>query len=390
MIGLLDLESDEWSDAVNVLGRKPRAAGMTASDERAGRFRFTADALARVKEGLCRDDEDPAAAGYAWMLWAASAKSALRIHDLRTAQLDGSRLCDASGDVLLGVLSPEAAGTCERLFKVRAVASSGRGEPALYAAAERAWDRASAELPDNARPLLGSARHLSVAVWRRSLDDAMLAVLLGEEESDLAVWGRGLDRGSDFDQHRPPLPPRLRGSKEREGVAAGFTLIEILVVLAVVTVLASIAGQYVGGQYRVARQEIAVGQIVKAARQVDLMPGRGSFSWPPAAAQVFRDISGLPEQISAIPAGTNANAVADGAYVGVTTSLNASNLNDAGGTPVTITGCPLQSVQLALYPPSLPAGNSLSGVAAEWINSRFVSAGFESVVQDSGVFACVV
>ena len=186
LIGLLDLESDEWSDAVNVLGRKPRAAGMTASDERAGRFRFTADALARVKEGLCRDDEDPAAAGYAWMLWALSAKSALRIQDLCTAQLDGNRLCDASGDELLGVLSPEARGTCGRLFKVRAVASSGRGEPALYAAAERAWDRAAVELPDNARPLLGSARHLSLAVWRRDLDD----MRCGKRMRDKDGWRR--------------------------------------------------------------------------------------------------------------------------------------------------------------------------------------------------------
>ena len=89
---------------------------MTPADERAGRFRFSADALARVKAALRSDTEDQDASGYAWLLWNASAKTGLQIGDLCAARAVDGKLVKETGELLLRALSLAALSACERLI----------------------------------------------------------------------------------------------------------------------------------------------------------------------------------------------------------------------------------------------------------------------------------
>ena len=204
-----------------VLCALPRSATPSPAEKKAGQLRFSAQALRSVREGLCADSGDQNGAAYAWILWRSSAVTGLRMRDLRRAKVAGSRLVTESGDELLKYLSTKAREICQQLQMLREQTSGSRGEAALFAAAERAWDRASATLRDGDRPLLASARHLSIAVWRNELDDAMLAVLLGEEEADLSQWGWHLLPGSEMDSYRVARPLRRAERKNSGGNAAG-------------------------------------------------------------------------------------------------------------------------------------------------------------------------
>ena len=234
---------EEWEEVVLRISARPRAAAPTEDEVRAGKFRFTVAALRSVRDTLRDDTLDQDAQAYAWMLWRVSALTGLRVVDLRRAVIrfrkgkGGTQLVyleNESGDVILSSsrLTPQAASACVKFGALRKQAVRGhsasggeRGEASLYAAAESAWERASAALPDERRPLLASARHLSIALWRNELDDMMLAALLNEEESDVALWGLEILPGSEIDRHRAPRPLRRAESKahsrERKTGAAG-------------------------------------------------------------------------------------------------------------------------------------------------------------------------
>lgn len=65
IVELSNLEDPVWDEALVGLRKNPRPAPLSPADERAGRFRFSADALARVKEALRADTEDQDVSGYA-------------------------------------------------------------------------------------------------------------------------------------------------------------------------------------------------------------------------------------------------------------------------------------------------------------------------------------
>ena len=116
LVELSNLEDPVWDEALVDLLKNPRAAPLTPADERAGRFRFSADALARVKAALRSDTEDQDASGYAWLLWNASAKTGLQIGDLCAARAVDGKLVKETGELLLRALSLAALSACERLI----------------------------------------------------------------------------------------------------------------------------------------------------------------------------------------------------------------------------------------------------------------------------------
>ena len=191
LVRLMEKGSSGWDKVLMEISGTPRRAELSDADRKAGQLRFTVDALRVVRDGLCNDRSDVNGAAYAWMLWRASAVTGLRYQELSRARAVEGRLENESGDVLLEPLWDKAEGVCKGLENLRSRLIGHRGEPALLAAAERAWERASAILPDERRLLLASARHISLAVWRAEMDDMILAVLLKEDESDVANWGKG-------------------------------------------------------------------------------------------------------------------------------------------------------------------------------------------------------
>ena len=219
LVRLMEMASSGWDEVLMDISGVPRRAELTRADRKAGQLRFTVEALRIVRNGLCNDRGDKNGASYAWMLWRASAVTGLRYQELSRARVVDGRLENEAGDVLLEPLWDQANVVCRQLEELRNRLAGHRGEPALLAAAERAWERASAILPDERRLLLASARHITMAAWRVKMDDMILAVLLKEDESDVANWGKELQAGSELGAHKAPPPPR-RADRGREGRAA--------------------------------------------------------------------------------------------------------------------------------------------------------------------------
>ena len=284
IVGILDRRDPEWSKAVMRIGGPPRRAEMGPADRDAGRLQYTAAAVRMIKDALfkvVRDPDDPnrAAAGYAWLLWCSSVATGLRIQELRQARVNQKRqLVDAGGNILLRRMSERALVQCTRLAGMRDTASSVAGEGALFAAAERVWANAAGRVRESSRPALASARHLSLAVWRRKLNDAVLAVLLEEDEKDVKVWGQELHPRSELSRYKAPLPPRRR----KVAGAAGFTIVELTISLVVIGVLLGVFLTFVGGRMDEARREARASQVVEALRAVENNCGLFSCGSPKA------------------------------------------------------------------------------------------------------------
>ena len=193
----------------------------------------------------------------------------------------------------------------------------------------------------------------------------------------------------------------------------GFTLIEVLVVIALIVVLAGLSGQFLGGQYRQARRDAAAAQVVTAARAVATLPGRAATTWEAAAwGEFLTFIAGsaptTPTDLGILVTNPvtglrrSPSTDADGVYVGLTGTANTANFTDAGGGAVALPGCPAGSVQVAILPSAISAfvnGDSPAGIlrgdAPEGIRSVFEIAGLSAVVTpatagvDRAVIACI-
>ena len=192
----------------------------------------------------------------------------------------------------------------------------------------------------------------------------------------------------------------------------GFTLIEILIVTAVIAVLAALSAQFFTGQYRQARIQAASAQLVSAARAVATLPDRRAATWEaaawgefltltarpaPAAPTDFRALENNP--VTGLRRSPSTNA--DGVYVSFTRTAETANFTDAGGTVVTILDCPADSLQVAILPSAItvPDADSplgiLSGAAPEFVRAAFEIADMPAVVtpatvaRDRAVIACV-
>ena len=318
IVGILDRRDPEWSKAVTRIGGPPRRAEMGPADRDAGRLQYTAAAVRRIKDALfkvVRDPDDPnrAAAGYAWLLWCSSVATGLRIQELRQARVNQKRqLVDTGGNILLRRMSERALVQCTRLAGMRDTASSVAGEGALFAAAERVWANAARRVRESSRPALASARHLSLAVWRRKVNDAVLAVLLEEDEKDVKVWGQELHPRSELSRYKAPLPPRRR----KVAGAAGFTIVELTISLVVIGVLLGIFLTFVGGR------------MDEALRAVESIPSRDRPYWRAAANEALASVGVFPEQATAYAANSRlATALPHGVYVGVTATKNRTLLS---------------------------------------------------------------
>ena len=199
----------------------------------------------------------------------------------------------------------------------------------------------------------------------------------------------------------------------RPGDGRGFTLIEVLIVITLIVILAGLAGQFFGGQYRQARRDAAGAQVVSAARAVATLPGRTETTWEAAAWGEFLTLSAgwaptTPTDFGALVTNPvtrlrrSPATVADGLYVGLTRLDGTANFTDAGGAAVALPGCPFESVQVAILPSAIspsfdgdsPAG-ILRGEGAEGIRSVFEIAGLSAAVTpatagvDRAVIACI-
>ena len=167
----------------------------------------------------------------------------------------------------------------------------------------------------------------------------------------------------------------------------GFTLIEVMVVLSLVTIVTIIMMRFWGGQYRIAVQETACRHIAHGAHEVAILwsPTSGLTSWWPASREIFANAAGVIPTDAFLVAG----GISQGLYIGLTIAPSTHNLNDRNGSPVTLTRCQIGSLQFAIFPGDLPPNHDLHDVAAEWISPRMDAAGFIAVAQEGGVFACL-
>lgn len=389
LVNMTEDPDPAWAEAARRLSQGSRPAAMTREERDAGAVRYSAEAVRLIRQRLQAETEAQArrAAGYAWMLWRASVATGLRIVNLRRAVVTESGiLAEQGGQILLRRLSSLARVECQRLARLRKQVCGAAGEEAVYAGAVQAWERAARAVPAAERPSLSTARHLSLAVWRRELSNPLLAVLLQENEEDVAPWGLELDPLSELDLHRPPPPPH--GAKR--AAAGGFTVAELGLVTALAVLLTGIGLALAGGRVQLARQDMALQNITEAARTAATVPGRNRYTFNTAAAEILISFAGVDATRTRASAGaTDVGDLQTGAYLGSTATANRANLGNSGGNTVNIPNCAAQSIQVILYPSGMQSGNPLRSASAGWLLGRLENAGFTGVVSLGGVFSCM-
>lgn len=377
LLNMTEHPDPAWTGAVQRLSQGTRPAAMTTAEREAGRLRYTVEAVRQIRDRLRSDGTDQRrGAVYAWMLWRASAATGLRITDLRAAEPgDGGELLSATGMVLLRRLSAHAREECKRLVNLRRRMAGNRGEEALYHAALQAWDRAGGGIALEECPALDSARHLSLAVWRRELDNPLLAVLLGEEEDDVLSWGQELAPGSELELHRPPPPP-LRAA------AQGFAVAETAIVAAMAIAMA-------GAGLELAAQGTWPENGSEAALVRDAPPGRARNTFNTAAAEQRIPAGGFAgaRKQGGIAAQDFGGAQAGGPF-GPEPAATAAGPNHDGGNAAHSTNCSAGAAQVILCPNGMESGNPRSEASADGTPGRLF-APFAGMVSADGVFCCL-
>ena len=389
LVGLAEDASRRWHKAVMRIGGAARRAEMTEDDRDAGRIQYTASAIRTIRDALFQMHKNRtagAAAGYAWTLWRASVATGLRIWDLRTARLsDKGHLVDRANNILLHRISKHAREEVLRMVQLRDSAVGPQGENSLYAQAEQVWEEAARKVPPKQRPSLASARHLSIAVWRKDLDNPLLAVLLEEDEYDVAVWGQELHPSSELAQHQPPVPPR-----RPKAVQAGYTLVEMVIVIAVLLLLAGASLSMASARIAEARRITAVQSVSGAAQAAALIPDRSRYTWQSAAVKALGSIGQF--EVSDLVGLSSAVDVTDlgaGAYIGQTTTGNTSRLQDENSLLISIPDCPVGRVQVILFPDGMAADHPLAEADAGWLILQLELNGFTAAGSNAGIAACL-
>jgi type IV pilus assembly protein PilE len=136
----------------------------------------------------------------------------------------------------------------------------------------------------------------------------------------------------------------------RKPDSAGFTMIELMVVVVVVAILAAIAipiyGKYIKNS-RLTEATSRMGEIITSAKAYgqEHQDASGNPTWPPAAGGGIVDLTSTELFDYTITAGGGANAntttltihaagKAAAKMAGVTVDISVANINANGGTPV--------------------------------------------------------
>ena len=183
---------------------------------------------------------------------------------------------------------------------------------------------------------------------------------------------------------RPPSVARRRA----EG---GFTFTETIVVIAVITAMASAAMVFFLGRYDLARQHVVTIQLAEAFRTVQSLPDGNPQTWEVAAQKVLADVMDAAPSTAAIPAGTNADRLPGGLHVGRALLSGQALMRDKNGAVVNIAGCDVDDIQFSIHPASLPADNDLREIDAEWLKVK-LEIGLPDVmitVQEQALFCCL-
>ena len=163
-------------------------------------------------------------------------------------------------------------------------------------------------------------------------------------------------------------PPGLA----RRRTEGGFTFTETIVVIAVITAMASAAMVFFLGRYDLARQHVVTIQLAEAFRTVQSLPAGDPQTWEVAAQKILADAMDAAPPTAATPAGTNADMLPGGLHAGRALLSGQALMRDENGAVVNIAGCDVDDIQFTIHPTSLPAGNDLQESDAEWLKDKLV------------------
>ena len=183
---------------------------------------------------------------------------------------------------------------------------------------------------------------------------------------------------------RPPGVARRRA----EG---GFTFTETIVVIAVITAMASAAMVFFLGRYELARQHVVVIQLAEAIRTVQSLPNGNPLTWYVAAQKVLNDVMDVAPAVALPLLGTDADRLPNGLNVDRTRYDGLAVMRDRNSVIPTIAGCKVDDIQFTIYPASLPADSVLREVDAEWLKVKLVIGVPEMMVtvQEQALFCCL-
>lgn len=183
---------------------------------------------------------------------------------------------------------------------------------------------------------------------------------------------------------KPPATEPRRGER-------GFSTTELVVVIAVISVLTSGAITFFFGRLETARRLAVTSQLAEAIENVQQLPDGNPFTWQATAQKLIADVMDAAPPATAVPDGTSADLLPDGLHAARTLVDGEALMNDPNSVSVTLAGCLAGDLQLTLHPASFPVDNALRDVDAHWLMGNLQTALPQLIIAEQGeaLFCCL-
>ena len=167
----------------------------------------------------------------------------------------------------------------------------------------------------------------------------------------------------------------------------GFSLVEMVVAIAVITAISGAALTFFLGRHEQARRQVVLGQLSEAVQQVAHLPEGSPLTWQATALTMITDVMDADPPVVVSATGTESNLLPDGLHVGRTLVHEQALMHDRNNNPVTLTGCALGDLQLTMHPRRLPRFNALRQADHAWVRANLESLNPDwIIVQRRGAF----